>query len=82
MSLAGPGANLLLVAAAGLVLRFGLSLGYFQIPTHFAFTRVVIGTSPGYWASAAVLLSMLFILNLILAVFNLFPVLRPLNQNR
>jgi Zn-dependent protease len=71
--LAGPAANLLLVAAAGLVLRFGLSLGYLEVPRYFSPTRVMTGTS-GYWASAAVLLSMLFVLNLILAVFNLLPV--------
>jgi Zn-dependent protease len=73
MSLAGPAANLLLVAVAGLVLRFGMSLGYLEVPTYFTFTRLMTGTS-GYWASAAVLLSMLFVLNLILAVFNLLPV--------
>jgi len=74
MSLAGPGANLLLVAAAGLVLRLGISLGYLEVPGHFAFTRLATGTNPGYWTSVAVLLSMLFTLNLILAVFNLLPV--------
>ena len=73
MSLAGPAANLLLVAAAALIMRSGMSLGYLQIPSSFAFTRVMIGTSE-FWASIAVLLSMLFILNLILAVFNLLPV--------
>src|SRR5262245_65338878 len=73
MSLAGPAANLLLVVAAGLALRFGLSLGYLEVPRYFSFTRVMTGPS-GYWASIAVLLSMLFVLNLILAVFNLLPV--------
>lgn len=73
MSLAGPAANLLLVAAAGLILRFGMSLGYLEVPTRISLTRVMTGTS-GYWTSVAVLLSMLFILNLILAVFNLLPV--------
>ena len=55
MSLAGPAANLLLVVAAGLILRFGLSLGYLEVPRYFSFTRVMTGTS-GYWASIAVLL--------------------------
>jgi Zn-dependent protease len=73
MSLAGPAANLLLVAAAGLVLRFGLSLGYLEVPRYFSLTRLMTGASD-YWTSAAVLLSMLFVLNLILAVFNLLPV--------
>jgi Zn-dependent protease len=73
MSLAGPAANLLLVAAAGLIMRSGMSLGYLQIPSSFAFTKVITGTSE-FWTSIAVLLSMLFILNLILAVFNLLPV--------
>jgi Zn-dependent protease len=73
MSLAGPAANLLLVAAAGLILRFGLSLGYLEMPRYFSLTQLMTGAS-GYWTSAAVLLSMLFVLNLILAVFNLLPV--------
>jgi Zn-dependent protease len=73
MSLAGPAANLLLVVAAGLILRVGMSLGYLEMPTHISLTRVMTGTS-GYWTSVAVLLSMLFILNLMLAVFNLLPV--------
>jgi Zn-dependent protease len=73
MSLAGPAANLLLVAAAGLILRFGLSLGYLEMPSSFSLTRLMTGATD-YWASAAVLLSMLFVLNLILAVFNLLPV--------
>jgi len=73
MSLAGPAANLLLVVAAGLLLRFGMSLGYLEVPRYFSLTRVMTGAS-GYWTSVAVLLSMLFVLNLILAVFNLLPV--------
>ena len=73
MSLAGPAANLLLVAAAGLLLRFGMSLGYLEVPRYPSLTQLMTATS-GYWASAAVLLSMLFVLNLILAVFNLLPV--------
>src|SRR5262245_16511341 len=73
MSLAGPAANLLLVVAAGLALRFGMSLGYPEGLRYFNFTQVMTGAS-GDWASIAVLLSMLFILNLILAVFNLLPV--------
>ena len=75
MSLAGPAANLLLVVAAGLIMRSGMSLGYLQLPSSFNFpsTQVMTGTS-AFWTSIAVLLSMLFILNLILAVFNLLPV--------
>jgi Zn-dependent protease len=73
MSLAGPAANLLLVAVAGLVLRFGMSLGYLEMPRYLSLTQLMTAAS-GYWASAAVLLSMLFVLNLILAVFNLLPV--------
>jgi Zn-dependent protease len=73
MSLAGPAANLLLVVAAGLALRFGLSLGYLDMPRYVSFTQLMTGAS-GYWASIAMLLSMLFVLNLILAVFNLLPV--------
>src|SRR5438093_1276150 len=73
MSLAEPAANLLLVVAAGFILRFGLSLGYLEVPRYFSLTRLMTGASV-YWASAAVLLSMLFVLNLILAVFNLLPV--------
>ncbi|MBM3223302.1 MAG: site-2 protease family protein [Candidatus Tectomicrobia bacterium] len=74
MSLAGPAANLLLVLAAGVLLRSGLHLGYLEMPAQLRFTQLFTGATSSYWGSAAVLLSMVFTLNLILAVFNLLPV--------
>jgi Zn-dependent protease len=78
MAAAGPAANLLLVALAGVALRLGLATGVFALPTgRLALDALVAPAVP--WASAlAPLVSILFSLNLILFVFNLFP-LPPLD---
>jgi len=78
MSLAGPAANLTLVLIAALAVRIGIALGSFQIPDIINFTRVTEATSPGLANSTAVMISILFSLNLILLVFNLIP-LPPLD---
>ncbi|HBL28985.1 MAG TPA: hypothetical protein DD490_19290 [Acidobacteria bacterium] len=72
MSLAGPAANLALVVFAGVVIRIGLLAGWFYVPASLSFTRIVGGNG---WAEGAVVpLSILFMLNLLLFVFNLLPV--------
>ncbi len=73
MSLAGPAANLLLAAVAGAALRAGLETGLFAAePTGFAH---LVGAPEGGVASAAgTILSIVFSLNLVLCVFNLFPI--------
>lgn len=78
MALAGPGSNLVLVVASGLLIRAGISGGVFTFPAAVDYTTVAESAQPGPWASAAMLASMLFSLNLILAVLNLIP-LPPLD---
>jgi Zn-dependent protease len=78
MALAGPTANLILVVIAGLAIRGGMLLGVFHAPESITFEQVTVAASPGYGNSAAVIVSILFSLNLILLVFNLIP-LPPLD---
>jgi Zn-dependent protease len=73
MSLAGPLANLALVFAAGTAIRFGMAAGWLA-PGYTNFTELVQATSPGVADAAAIFLSILFTLNLLLFVFNLMPV--------
>jgi Zn-dependent protease len=78
MALAGPAANLILVVIAGLIIRGGMLLGEFYAPESITFEQVTTAASPGLVNSAAVIVSILFSLNLILFVFNLIP-LPPLD---
>ena len=74
MALAGPGANLALVLVAALSLRAGLLAGAFSAPPRATFTQVVAAAEPGTWTALAMLVSVLFTLNLLLFLFNLLPV--------
>jgi Zn-dependent protease len=78
MALAGPTANLILVIIAGLAIRIGILLGAFQAPESATFDQVTTASSPGLANAVAVVLSIVFSLNLILFVFNLIP-LPPLD---
>ena len=78
MALAGPMANLILVVIAGLAIRIGMLLGYFHAPESVTFEQVTASASPGLANSIAVVLSIVFSLNMILFVFNLIP-LPPLD---
>ncbi len=80
MALAGPTANttLMLLAVAGI--HIGVATKILDIPYYATFTRVVVGTRPGFPEALAVFLSILFSLNLLLATFNLLPV-PPLDGN-
>jgi Zn-dependent protease len=78
MSLAGPGANLALVAACAVCIWLGVAAGEFQAPSTANFTRVVSAVNGGLWESAAFIVSVFFTLNLILFLFNLLP-LPPLD---
>src|SRR5580765_940765 len=78
MALAGPGANLLLVAVAAAGIRAGMSLGAFQAPAQVRMSIVTSAVSAGFPYCLARTLSMMFSLNLVLAVFNLLP-LPPLD---
>ncbi len=73
MALAGPAANLLLVVVAVAAIRIGVTTGVFHAPESVTFGSVVAASTPGPWTSVATLLSVLFSLNILLAVFNLFP---------
>jgi Zn-dependent protease len=73
MALAGPGANILLVLIAIVSIRVGVAAGVFAAPGAVTFGSVVIAPGLGLWSSLATLLSVLFSLNILLAVFNLLP---------
>jgi Zn-dependent protease len=80
MAMAGPLANLFLVIAAALIIRLGISMGYFYAPQSITFSHVT--TAEHTWANGiAVMTSILFTLNLVLFVFNLLPV-PPLDGSR
>ena len=77
MSLAGPASNLLLVVIAGLLIRMGMGLHYFEAPESIKFSHVVAAqTSSGNFL--ATMLSIFFSLNILLCAFNLLP-LPPLD---
>jgi len=74
MALAGPAANFTLAIVAGLAIRIGMAAGFFQQPEFAGFTHVTEATAPGFAGFAAILLSVLFVLNILLGTFNLLPV--------
>lgn len=80
MALAGPTANLALVLGAAVTIRVGISLGAFVAPQTATSTQVVVAREPGTLEAVATLLSVLFVLNLLLFLFNLLPV-PPLDGN-
>jgi Zn-dependent protease len=73
MSLAGPLANLFLVLVAALIIRAGVYNGDFYRPESIEYIRTVATHDSGWREGAAMLLSLLFSLNLILCAFNLLP---------
>jgi Zn-dependent protease len=73
MSAAGPAANALLVLVAALAIRAGMAAGVFHAPESIGFEHLVEASSDGVAATAALLLSVLFTLNLLLLIFNLIP---------
>ncbi len=74
MALAGPAANLALILIAAVLIRGGMLLGVFAPPQSVTWERVTAAESTGLAAGAAVVVSILFSLNLILLIFNLLPV--------
>lgn len=73
MSLAGPLANLAVVAAAGLAIRLGIALDWFYAPDSINLSRIVASHQEGMLAGVTTLLSILFSLNVLLFTFNLIP---------
>lgn len=79
MALAGPAANLALILIAALLIHAGMLAGLFEPPQSVeTFEQITAARGPGMANGAAILLSVLFSLNLILLVFNLLP-LPPLD---
>lgn len=78
MALAGPAANLTLIVVAAVLIRIGMLLGAFAAPESVNMQTVTMATGPGIANGAAVGVSILFSLNLILLIFNLLP-LPPLD---
>jgi Zn-dependent protease len=78
MAMAGPAANLLVVVAAALVVRGGMLFGFFAAPDKITFTQVTAAHEPGFANSVAIVVSIVFSLNLLLFAFNLIP-LPPLD---
>ena len=78
MSLAGPASNLLLVLLAVAGMFVGTRLGGMEVmvspDSHVNMTGVAGALQGGVWPFAATLLSVLFSLNLLLAVLNLMPI--------
>jgi len=75
MALAGPLANLLLLLVSGVALRVGLAMGAFEPAARdgLQLAHIVAAPAGGAVEGLATLLSVLFSLNLILFLFNLFP---------
>jgi Zn-dependent protease len=78
MALAGPAANLILVLIAAAVVRIGIAVGFFIPPETTSFSHITESVSGGYANSLATIVSIMFMLNLVLFVFNLMP-LPPLD---
>ena len=78
MAIAGPAANLLLVVLAALAIRTCVWVGVFEAPDHVRMSLVATAASGGFADCLARTLSLVFSLNLVLGVFNLFP-LPPLD---
>ena len=74
MSLAGPGANFSLVILAAIVIHIGIWTGFFRSPESVGFMHVVEPATAGIAAGAAMFVSLMFSLNLLLGTFNLMPV--------
>jgi Zn-dependent protease len=77
MAAAGPAGNLLIAAAALVLLRLGLAAGWFTAPASINFEGLVAGPD-GTPSFVGVVLSIFLVLNVLLAAFNLVP-LPPLD---
>lgn len=78
VALAGPVSNLLLAAIAAGAIHTGIAAGVFNYPFIISFSHIVASNSPGIWEGAAMFVSILFSLNVLLFAFNLLP-LPPLD---
>ena len=74
MALAGPAANLVLVIVGGVGIRVAMFVGLVDPARLGSFTELVVGSGAPLGDAVALFLSLLFMLNLLLLVFNLIPV--------
>lgn len=74
MALAGPVSNFLLMVISGAAIYALLRAGIFAAPESVAFEHLVDPVREGPWSALAFFLSAMYSLNLLLFVFNLFPV--------
>lgn len=73
MALAGPAANMILMLVAAAVLFIGTVAGVFHAPESIRFGQIAGTTAGGLWPLAALLVGVIFSLNLLLMLFNLLP---------
>ncbi len=74
MAFSGPTSNLLLVLVAAGLIHAGILAGIFYAPESIGFSSVTAAVNDGFATGAAIFVSILFSLNLLLFVFNLMPV--------
>ena len=77
MAAAGPAGNLIIAAVALVLLRVGLGVGWFVPAPSVTFERLVV-TPGGLETLVGTMLSILLVLNVLLAAFNMIP-LPPLD---
>jgi Zn-dependent protease len=78
MALAGPGANLSLIIIAAILINIGVALGVFYSPDSISFGHLTAASAGGFADAVALLLGVVFSLNLVLFVLNMLP-LPPLD---
>jgi len=74
MSLAGPAANLSLIVLAALLIRVGMLFDVFYAPDQIAFAAITASDASRFWDGAGYLLGVVFSLNLVLFILNMFPI--------
>ena len=74
MSAAGPMSNFILVLISALLIHVGIYLNVLYAPETIHAENIVASVNPGIFEGVAKLLSITFILNSILFLFNLIPV--------
>jgi Zn-dependent protease len=74
MAAAGPAANLILSLIAALAIRIGIFAGFFVPPEYVDYTHIIDANGNGFLNAFAILLNIIFSLNLILFIFNLLPI--------
>lgn len=74
MAMAGPASNLLLTIISILIIKVGLALGYFEIPSIAYFSVLISPTTDSpLLNNICLFLSIFCSMNLLLAIFNILP---------